>query len=281
MKTITKVLYGIVFVSLFAVILPIVQVSAKPKKLEQGKTYKYDLDGDGKKEKIRYEAEYELDELSFTKAVHFYINDKMFSVETKINEDGYSSMGWAYIYVTDINTSDKYKDLDIYLDGEEWPAGDIVLRYESNKLRTLFTSGGSNALSLADKQKSGNTVIAIREVYSSLGQTQVFSEYKIKNKKMVEKMPEYCTLEVSNKWMKKYWYELAKEADVYKKPDGNKVVKTLKKGNKFRISAIRMVNGEPAYVQISIKGSKNIGWIKIQKDSYYNDPLVVNRISYA
>ena len=280
MKNSIKILSGFVFLAVFEIIISITPANAKTKALNENKTYRYDLDGDGKKEKISYEIEKtDGDSYYYSKAVNFYINGKKFAVDASIKNSWYSESGWASVNLIDVNTADKYKELEIYLDGEEWPVGCIVLRYKSGKLKTYFTTGGTKVLGLADNQTKGNTVIGEVEVYSALGQTRVYCKYRIKDQKLEEIMPQYCTLEVMKNWQK-HWFEAGREIMVYKKPNGEKVVKTLKKGNKFRISEIRMINGKPAYARISIKGSKNIGWVNIG-DTGNNGSLVVNIVSYA
>lgn len=115
-----------------AVLLPTgVQAAKKGTKWKAGKTYKVDLNG-GKKESVKYVLEEIEDEQQQFK---LYVNKKKVYSLTIPNQGRV-----AKVYLADLKTSDKYREIVVNYDGSFSSWGFFVLRYGKNKKITEYIS---------------------------------------------------------------------------------------------------------------------------------------------
>ena len=274
MKKILRIALGCM---VFVLLSSFTDINAKTK-LDPGTEKKIDLDGDGKKEKIAFyegESNYELSWVSIYvngKELYYYYVDK--------NQDRFFG---AYAYVLDINSSDKYKEIIIDFE-DEFEHVIRAFRYKNNKLNILFDTGYiSYTKQLSSKQNKGNTVLFSKEVYCALGNNlEVYAKYKIKNKSLTEIVPKAQTLKLLKNPCYEKWFIAAKSIDVYSKYDGKVKKTTISSGTKFKATKLRLVNGEPVYALIDIKGGKkNAGWIKVDSWGYEEGQKLVKNASFA
>ena len=104
--------------------------------LTEGKTYKIDLNGDGKKEKIKYTFSGDLDEEEYSSyTFKLYVNGKVKLTQTE-KKDFISFMD-IYVKPFDYNPSDKYVDLLIEYYGRDDVSSTRVYRYKKKKLSLI------------------------------------------------------------------------------------------------------------------------------------------------
>jgi len=266
MKKYLKITLGFAALAFFLAIGAFLPIKAATY-LEADVEHYYDLDGDGKDEKILYSLIYG-EEGYYSVDLEIYINDSLFMCSP---DEYYNDIS---ITLTDINPADKYKELEVEFveDGDYCTYN--VYRYKKNKLSLLF----STDYFLLPEQKNGNKVLVHDYVISALGNTTCITlNCKIKNKKLVEVAPKSLTYKVQNG--SDTWYTAAKKINVYKKADGKKVVKTIKAGTEFKVTNLKIIDGEVVYAQIVLKGKKkSLGWINVEyyEGCSWEDKLVEN-----
>ena len=187
MKKFIKFTLCVIAFLCFAGMMSSTDIEAKD--LTPGTKYKKDLNGDGKKEKIKYTCKtiYNVD----TEVTHYdfklFINGE---VVLKESGDEWDLEG-IYIQLVDINPKDKYLDIIIYsVDGHTgWLYGYKGYRYDE-KLKLIFESEGLKFYdgqfdNIASKQEKNNNVCFIHGVNTVAGGLYIKCNYKIKDKKLV------------------------------------------------------------------------------------------------
>jgi len=204
--------------------------------IKAGKTYKIDLDGDKKKEKIyvkESKGDYD-NETNFT----LYINDK--KVKSAIS--GYK----LHCKVIDIDTSKKGKELIYFI---ESPASDClydgggIYKYKDGKLKTLlsFDNGKYYYIWRIIKGCSTNgkgklCVVADTPLEINAGSYHAKLTYIYKDNKLEPKK----TLEFYGELSRGFTCELAKKVKLYKKPSKKStVIKKLVVGTKLNILKVK------------------------------------------
>ena len=276
MKKTLRIFLGVALFAVFLSLGAFKEVHANVE-LELDKEIKYDLDGNGKKEVIKYSAT-ELGDMSAK--VNVYVNGSLAYSETCELSDWYY---WTEASICDINPKDKYKEVVLDVKSE-FGHSLIVLRYKKKKLKLLFkVEDVAHDFKLVSEQKKGDKVLAYDASYCALGNhIKTIKTYKIKNKKLVEVKPKSQIYTVDNSpiYVEGDYYEpsgyiAARDITVYSSSDGKKSVSTIKKGTEFFITKLKYQNGNGKYALVDIKdGKKSVGWIDVE--DYDGDCIVEN-----
>lgn len=262
---------------------------AKLKVLEEGKNYSYDLDGDGKKERIRFEIETEkkTSEYDYTytytviSGLHFYVNNKRSYVRKWFNTN--YPPGNIKVELFDLNPSDKIKELKVTIDYCIDESYDYdVLKYSDNELSLLFETGLWPVQGIAEKQSADENVICERAIVCAIGEPVFYSVYRIKDQKLEELDISNKTLKISTTdWFgKKFIYTADTEIPMYKKAKEGKIIYTIRKGESFQLTKIKMVKGKAKYGYVKLKDSKKSGWIDVEGDEWSHHLVVVAANNY-
>ena len=271
MKKLVKISLGFAALVFFLVIGAVLPIKAEQTSIYGGDDYFVDLNGDGKDEKIFVDYTYEEFEYgTFPNDIKVYINDKKVFDKSNLPEQ------WVIpeVYTVDINPADEYIEfmLDFVEDGDDHSI--YVYRYKKNKLGLLFQT----YYNLVGEQDNNNKVKVYDMAVCAVGNCSlIVRNCKIKNKELVEVNPKGQTYTVLNS--DAILHKAAKSITVYKKSDGAKAVKTIKKGTEFRITKLKYIDGEAVYAQIVIKGKKKAaGWINVEmyEGCSWEDKLVEN-----
>ena len=262
--------------AILAIIVAFTSYSPASAEAKSTQIYEYsfeeDLDGNGKKEEIYTKTVFTIDnwEFEYVYSVDVSINGKSVFSETLENN---ACIYNADVYVVDINSKDKYKELIVEL-GDEFSCDQRAYRYKKKKLNLLFDTGWisfDNGM-LAEQNADKNVLMSARTITNLGNNLNVITNNKITKKKLKEIKPKngiYTVLNGSD-----FTYILAKDADIYTKSDGKKVKTTLKKGTGFYITGLKRVKDEFTYARIRLEdGKKDIGWLDLTQHSY-EDELV-------
>lgn len=250
--------------------------AATNKTLEQGKEYYFDLNGDGKNEKIKYVTKVKDSDSDFFDSVSLFINDK--NVYTKKLTDT-----WAKYTVLDIDSSDKALDLNLQIGGysdcmdyssfQRWN-GTTITEYDTNKNKAL---NYTREYSFSNVKGNGRFNIVVDTPYSlPIGCFYANIPLKLQNNKITTTTGTYNLVGIS----KKYKYKARNSIKVYKKASKKSKVKfKIKKGEKIKIIKIKPTKnvakrpqgkyGEEkpinAYAYVKTKSGKK-GWIYLSKN---------------
>ncbi len=187
--------------------------------LTKGKTYKIDLNGDGKKEKIKYTFSGDLDEEEYSSyTFKLYVNGKVKLTQTE-KKDFISFMD-INVKPFDYNPSDKYVDLLIEYYGRDDVSSTRVYRYKKKKLSLLFNADNARGWwsSIPSEQGKDKYVIVENVRDTSIGDFYVPEQYSIKSKKLVFVKPKNSEYEIS--MFDRYdvdsiqWYEIENAATI-------------------------------------------------------------------
>ena len=275
MKNFLKITLGCAILAMLVALTSYRSASAEAKAIDIFEdTYNVDLDGNGKDEEIYVRIEHTVEE--FVYSIDVTINGKKAFSETLQNNE---FIDQANIGFVDINSKDKYIELVIEVAGEN-SCNQRVFRYKKKKLKLLFDTGWMDYLEgIVPKQEKGKNVLMYNEVTTPIGNYfYVITNNKIKKKKLKEVTPKdgiYTVIDDS--WGgREHIYYLAKDADIYTKPDGKNVKLTLEEGTGFYITQLKKIKGEFAYALVSLDGGENeIGWLDLTGVTF-EDMLVTN-----
>lgn len=235
------------------------QVEAKSTKvisLEEGKEYNYDLNGDGKKEKIECSTISNSEEESI---IRLTINKKVKYSVTK----GYGQ-GMSF-YITDINSKDKYRE--IYVNEEEGNfqfCGADFYRYNGKELEQYCSTdavGISRFVQLSNEQPSNGTIVyTMSSPYEEcfLGSYDIELPYKVKSGKL--ELVKKASYSLSKKQVSQF--QALKKVVAYSTKGGKDKVFTLQKEEDFYLYKISVKNNDIDYAYIKNSSGKQ-GWIKV------------------
>ncbi len=187
--------------------------------LTEDKTYKIDLNGDGKKEKIKYTISGDLDEEEYSSSTFkLYVNGKVKLKQTE-KKDFISFMN-IYVKPFDYDPSDKNVDLLIEYYGRDDVSSTRVYRYKKKKLSLLFNADNARGwwANIPSEQVKDKYVIVENVRDSSIGDFYVPEQYSIKSKKLVFVKPKNSEYEISQ--FNRYdldsihWYEIENAATI-------------------------------------------------------------------
>ena len=212
--------------------------------LTEGKTYKIDLNGDGKKEKVKYtfsgnyDDDYCEEYTSFT--FKLYINGKVKLTQTEKKD--FISLGSVTVRAVDYNPSDKYVDLLIEYYGRDDVSSTRVYRYKKKKLSLLFSADNVRDWWASIPSEQGNDKYVIIENVrdSSIGEFYVPEQYSIKSKKLVFVKPKNSEYEIS--MFNRYdldsiqWYEIENAVTIFH-DDGS--YDEIFEGTEFYVTKLR------------------------------------------
>ncbi len=243
--------------------------ATEAKSLREGKTYSYDLNGDGKKEKIKYTTSVNENKV-ITRATLYINGKKKTSVKCK---DSFS----AWLYMTDIRKKDKYKELYLSF---TWSSDCFTrgygYRYKSGSLKKIFTHVDRKSVrnSILNTQANNGTV-SFSEEYSGseyLGQGFVVKKYNIKNKKLVPvRQQVYNT---TGLW-KKSPYHASTLIKVQKSVTDDTELFEISSGTTFYVYKIRLASKSSdvrstdiTHIYIKTSSGKK-GWIEVPYYHFY------------
>ena len=255
---------------------------AKTEKIEVNKTYKVDLNGDGRQEKLRVHFSNKKQEWD-----HIYVNNK--KCYTNQYYHGHSGKDELFFFLCDIDRNDPYKDLVFVED-----AGALVVyRYENNSINfygqitdrqnviedtswsgydfnefKLDTPGDGSiricqSLYAKDSSKEGQELFVDTVMRVSSGEILIDKNcYHKVNQKMQARYAVSKYLKTKGK--KTYVFQYPQEGK-------NKLLYTLKKGVKYKPLKLKFTENYTFY-QIKIVSTKKIGWIGIKTSSINSGP---------
>lgn len=248
------------------------EVNKEAVRLESGKTYSYDLDMDGKKEKIKYvvnQNEESLYENDFEKRYQYilYINGK-----EQYNDTSYSEK--AVFELCDVNTKDKSKELFFiapytsavdhgfayyfrYKNSELKKIQDLAKIFKGNDYKeTISIHAGCGSTLINGNFKYGNSTIYTDNKGSitiflcchakSIKYLHMEAKLEFKNGKFIDKSKGNFTLLESDI----DYRNVVKPFTVYKKPNSKTVAFKTKKNYMICATAVTFKNGK-GYLQIA------------------------------
>ena len=251
--------------------------NSKVVRLKENKTYRYDLNGDKKKESIKVVCKVS----GYSDAeIQLYINGKKFYSRKRDALD-------AQFYLADLNTKDKYKELLVHAISDSGTTGDFfAVRYKGNNKKSILEGAVKNGRSL----KSNTRQLGIyRFIFlSNTGQNKLFisadNPYSnpyfgcyyikvpiaLKNGKLIaQKLPSYKTLG----YTKKFTYELKRGMTLYEKPSTAGSGAYCYSGSKFKALELKPAStGQDdgaLYVKVKMSSGKT-GWLYFPAYSSYN-----------
>ena len=244
---------------------------AKEKVVKEGKILSIDLDGDGKKEKIRYELIKDSyisygDEYNYYSGMYLYINNKKAFSETWSQEYPPSKI---VVKITDFNSSDAYKEILIDLDLATDDAHKFyAFRYNDKSLNVLFNSNRVSELS--SKQEKGDKIKCGYTIQCALGCPVVFHDFNIVDQNLEPVKLKNQTLKTSTShWAgKKYIYFASTDISMYSNTKNGIVIDKLKSGESFHITKIKMSNGKAKFAYVISNDTDKRGWIDIEGDGW-------------
>lgn len=222
------------------------------KKLSEGVTYSYDLDGNKSKEKIKFIRVWK-DSKNFT--TKLYINNKYV---TSVEDWYYDSND---VRIFDFYSKDKSKE--IYLEGRDI---NKIVKYNKGKY-TIYTITDAFGLN------SYNSKTGIVKVYREFDDAILYngySEYKVSGYSITKKPINYG----GNADMLTMRYKALKTIKAYKSPTSSKVAYTIKKGDVVYMHAT-YVKGSKKYIGVHTKSGKE-GWVKVSSVSNFPTRMFKN-----
>ena len=248
--------------------------------LTEGKTYRIDLNGDGKKEKIKYTISGDFDEDNYEEYSQYtfklYINGKVKLKQTEKKD--FISFVNIYVRPFDYNPSDKYVDLLIEYYGRDDASSTRVYRFKKNKLSLLFNADNVRGwwASIPSEQGDDKYVIVENVRDSSIGEFYVPEQYSIKSKKLVFVKPENSEYTISK--YERYqsdsiqWYEIENAVTIFH-DDGS--YDEIFEGTEFYVTKLRCdtvkdsSGNQHAQIQkVYITTDKGIsGWLDVSLES--------------
>lgn len=237
----------------------------KVKLLENGKTYSYDINGDGKKESI------------LVKVVETYSNNIAITTTIYVNGNVYYKVKSKYgigaqVLLCDLYANQKGANLLIEHYGESDGLSSLrVIKCEQDKGTLLASMSGKTfgklniyRINLSSLKVTGNgtfTMLVDTPIYlGNFGCYFVSIPFKISGKKIK------LTPKKSYKISSDFTYKLKKQATLYTKPSKKASKTTLAVGSKLKIVAVYPVSYNQkkyiatSFVKVKTKSGKT-GWI--------------------
>lgn len=241
--------------------------TVQAKQLTESKSCSVDLDGNGKKETVRYTG----------KATGEYNG---YQVSISVDGKKLASLSdrnaiYAAVSLVDIDSNDTYKELYVHFTSEsgcfEQGCG---YRYEAGKLKRVFTLSGKDAssfrLSIMEKQP-GDGMVYFETEYADpyTMQGYVKEAYKISSGKL--KSAKKSVMSTTGEWKKKP-YKATASLKAYRSIGAKSAAFTLSSGDTFNIYKIKFKKaGKPqsgiAYIYVRTADGKK-GWVKNPQKSY-------------
>lgn len=237
--------------------------------LKAGNTYQYDLNGDGKKEKIKFTRNtvgYTEDYLPRT---HYkiYVNKKVMLDQKTSKKDWWAEVEEEpTVYIIDLNSKDKYKEIYIHFDAYGGAYKATLYRYNGKKLKQIAYKFDTNVPGgefsrLESTQASDGTLTYHGHVGLGGAVWGMWASYKYKISGGTFKLESY-TFSVDDGSVTKY--KVKKMLPATTSRTGKKKAFILRKGETIRILKIyigKKVSKNQYFYVKNTAGKK--GWIKL------------------
>lgn len=253
----------------------------KTKVLSQDKVYSYDLDNDGKKEKIKYTIR-KNDIMQEKMEIVLYINNK----EVYRKKMAYALT--AQYTIADINKIDGYLDLFLMVTSDSYCLEYAAFQqYQSNKIKTLTSSLNNKDIQFirgyeiegVDGKGNFKAVIDTPFNLEAVGNYYCYIPFIMEKGTIKQKKVNTYSFAA---YSKNFKYILKQEIKAYEKASiSSKIVRTIKKGEPITISKIKLsASGNDlkekvsisAYAYIEDKNGKK-AWMYLDKKYNWNHPL--------
>lgn len=259
-----------------------VKLTFKTKMLSKDKEYSYDLNKDGKMEKIKYSFKKNNNNYQEKMKIILYVNGKA----TYSKEFDYALN--AKCTIADIDEKDGYLDLFLMVTSDSYSLEYAAfLQYQSNKIKTLNSSQSNKSIKFTrgyeiegvDGKGNFKAVIDTPFTLQEIGSYNCYIPFVMEKGKIKQKKVSTYSL-VSNS--KKFKYKLRRSIKVYQKEStSSKVLRTIKKGEPITISKIKITIPSSGlaqdlplsgYAYMEDKNGKK-GWIYLNKKYNWNNRL--------
>jgi hypothetical protein len=233
--------------------------------LKAGTVYHYDLDGDGKTEKIQYKVTENDD--AFIGSIKLYVNDKLLLSK---KEHGF----YYKMQICDLDTNDSYLDLYItMIEESDCIKSSFFTRYHNGKLFNTANFKPSSkikdfsAVRYDISKLTGNgkfyAMIDTPSFSDAIGCYCCYMPFQLKGH-VITPVPQKTYQLVEGR--SKYQYKVKKSFQAYEKADSKKAVYSVKKGDKVTFDLMYVTKSGNLYFRmINSKGKS--GWINSkQKD---------------
>lgn len=240
---------------------PVSAAGTKIIALKAGKTYKYDLNGDNKKEKILVKVQ---NKAAYQKA-NIYINNQFLATRTW---ERYADRTTIYIHLIDLDSKDKYKELHLVQKQEtqgECLSDACIYRYNGKKLKLYGCIGapGYEWTELKSTQPGNGTIVyTTARTYEFPFDLMYEDVYKIDGTNFKPTSDIYKATAES----KKIEYKAIREMKARKSRGSGGIVFTVPKGSKVTVEKVSDYKSKH-YVYIKNQNGEK-GWIqlKVQND---------------
>lgn len=237
--------------------------------LEKDKVYEYDLNGDGKLDKIQYKVTANDEE--FTAALKLYINDKLC-----LKKYGH---GFTYIVeLCDLNTNDNYLDLYLYEKMESDCIGEATFaKYNGDKIVDCV---GFDPVRIEKNFVSSRyylTSVSGDGKFMATLDTPIFSyvigcyycnvPFQIKDNKISRVQTNIFSF---TKYSKEYKFKAIKGFSAYIKAGSKTVACTVKKGDTVTFDKLYISKSGIAYFRL-INSKGKTGWIKSDRGNLFKE----------
>jgi len=235
--------------------------------LEKDKVYEYDLNGDGKKEKLQYKIA--VDDENFTVSFKLYINNRLCMSR--------KDHGFSYtLQLCDLDKNDNYLDLYGYGTMEsDCISYSFFARYDKNNRyneikfspNKLIKHFNTVRYSLAALHGDGKFDLIIdTPIFSkAIGCYYCYVPFQLKNNVISGTSAKTYAF---NKFSRQYQFKAAKSFSVYDKVDSKKVVYTVKNGARVTFDSLCVTASGKAYFRI-VNSKGNTGWIKSDQENLF------------
>lgn len=245
------------------------------KTLKERTNYYYDLDNNGKKEKIYYKQSYKDSTGKYT--IYLYINGKLMKTKTAYSGLVY----WDYkVTIYDFNKKDKYKEIAVELYDEMYNTYTGIMRYKSGKLteykidphnlRGAVNYSTIYAENIRKTTPDGYIHLEVRDLYGEkfMGNYTVEVKYKVDNNG-VSKPSTYTfnTLNIT----KSNNYIAKNKMYAYTTTALSKKAFTISKGSKVKVYSMYKSKGGTVYLKVKNSSGK-YGWIKVGSSLVFTNP---------
>lgn len=233
---------------------------AQAKALKEGKAYTVDLDGDGKKESVKYTMTELVRDENY--AVCLYVNGKKMAT-VKADDYGF----WASVSVVDIDKKDVKKELYVQFSVEsDCFGGGKAYRYEKGTLRKYFTFDQPTTVRLSIlEEQPGDGLVYFDSEYDdpNVHQGYVKQAYTISSGRL--KVVQKKVLDTTAAWRKSE-YKATRAIRVYGSIGDTTAKFTIAKGTVFHVYKIKVkrpgsLGSGVSYFYVKTADGKS-GWVK-------------------
>lgn len=250
-------------------------VKSTVKELKPNKVYSYDVNQDGKKDKVKYTF-HEKDS-----AIRIYINDKL---AKKVQLDKETGFYDGRMQIADIDKSDKTMDFwvygfafsdDICFSALYELKGDKLTKIFENKYKEMNENFSLSQGTLYSTDGKGNFDVSMDRAFfcdNMIGNHWDRIPYQLKNGKVTRKDVRYYQFASTYTMDGKGKYEAAKKITFAKKPGGKETAFSLKKGQQVTVLQLYAKKNGELFVQYKNAEGKK-GWLAASDYSFENQPF--------